>query len=175
MKRGGGHSKGASWERECCKRLSKFFTAGERDDLFWRTAMSGGRATLQARKGKSVSAQVGDIGAIDSDGEYHFLRHVVVECKHHHNLHIERGFISSTGNLHAFWVKHCGDAVAVRREPVLIARQDRTPTLLIMTGNAAEALYLIEGYRRVLTLDEWCGQPWVYLFDEVVPKLDAKW
>lgn len=61
--------KGSSYEREVCKQLGKWWSGGERDDIFWRTAGSGARATCRFRKGQSTAGQYGDVSAIDSIGE----------------------------------------------------------------------------------------------------------
>jgi len=62
-------SKGSSYEREISKRLSKWWTNGERDDVFWRSQQSGGRATQRAKKGKTTKNQEGDIQAMDPIGQ----------------------------------------------------------------------------------------------------------
>ena len=51
------------------KRLSLWWTHGERDDIFWRTPQSGGRATERGKKNKGTSGQYGDIQATDSIGQ----------------------------------------------------------------------------------------------------------
>lgn len=61
--------KGSVFEREICKALGRWWSGGERDDIFWRTAGSGGRATCRFRKGKSTAGQYGDVSAVDSIGE----------------------------------------------------------------------------------------------------------
>jgi hypothetical protein len=61
--------KGSVFEREICKALGRWWTDGERDDIFWRTAGSGARATCRFRKGQSTAGQYGDVSAIDSIGE----------------------------------------------------------------------------------------------------------
>lgn len=61
--------KGSVFEREICKALGRWWSGGERDDIFWRTAGSGGRATCRFRKGQSTAGQYGDVSAIDSIGE----------------------------------------------------------------------------------------------------------
>jgi len=66
---GGGHEKGASFEREVCKQLSSWWTGGERDDVFWRTPQSGGRATRRAQKGQKTAGHYGDILAVDHVGQ----------------------------------------------------------------------------------------------------------
>jgi len=42
-------AKGSSFEREICTILSKWWTNNERDDVFWRTAGSGARATTRSK------------------------------------------------------------------------------------------------------------------------------
>ena len=61
-------AKGGAYEREICKLLSKWWTDGVRDDVFWRSASSGGRATRRTAKGKDTYGQYGDIQAVDPIG-----------------------------------------------------------------------------------------------------------
>ena len=67
-KRRGG-KKGTPFEREICKELSSWWTGGKRDDVFWRSATSGARATVRFRKGKRTAGGCGDICALDPIGE----------------------------------------------------------------------------------------------------------
>ncbi len=60
---------GSAFERLIATRLSLWWSAGERDDLFWRSAGSGGRAKSRGRKGKKTHGHHGDIAATHSDGE----------------------------------------------------------------------------------------------------------
>jgi len=62
-------SKGSAFEREICKRLSAWWSNDERDDIFWRTQASGGRATIRFRKGQNTHGQFGDIQAVDPIGK----------------------------------------------------------------------------------------------------------
>lgn len=62
-------AKGGNFEREIAKLLSKWWTAGEDDSIFWRTSNSGGRMTVRARKGLSTSSHCGDLCAINPIGE----------------------------------------------------------------------------------------------------------
>lgn len=73
-------AKGGSFEREICKLLSSWWTNGERDDVFWRSASSGGRATVRHAKGKSTYGQYGDIQAVDPIGNA-LTKHITIECK----------------------------------------------------------------------------------------------
>lgn len=76
--------KGSAFEREICKRLSEWWTNGERSDIFWRTACSGGRATVRGRQGLSTAGGHGDITALDPIGEP-FLKAFAVEIKRGYN------------------------------------------------------------------------------------------
>ncbi len=83
-------NKGSSYEREVCKRLSLWWTQDEdppRDDVFWRTSQSGGRATSRAKKGSKTKNSHGDVCAIDPVGQP-LLDLITIEVK--------RGYSSSS-------------------------------------------------------------------------------
>jgi len=62
-------SKGSAFEREICKILGLWWTGGKRDDVFWRTSNSGGRAKTRIKQGRETFAQYGDIQATDPIGQ----------------------------------------------------------------------------------------------------------
>ncbi len=62
-------AKGGSFERQICKKLGLWWTGGEREDIFWRTAGSGARATMRKKQGKKTANQEGDICATDPIGQ----------------------------------------------------------------------------------------------------------
>lgn len=62
-------SKGSTFEREVCKQLSIWWSSGIRDDIFWRTAGSGARATVRSKRGLATSDSYGDISAIHPSGK----------------------------------------------------------------------------------------------------------
>ncbi len=64
-----GRNKGAAFERHICKLLSAWWSDGERDDIFWRSVTSGGRAKSRSKKGKMTYGQHGDIQATDPIGQ----------------------------------------------------------------------------------------------------------
>lgn len=62
-------SKGSSFEREVCCLLSKWWTGGKRDDIFYRSNSSGGRFTARKKSGKDTAYQGGDVTFTDPSGE----------------------------------------------------------------------------------------------------------
>lgn len=80
MKSGGGKRKGGAFEREIARELSKWWTHGEREDVFYRSASSGGRATVRTKVGKKSFGQYGDISANDPIGQP-LLDLCTIECK----------------------------------------------------------------------------------------------
>src|SRR5262245_60384849 len=72
--------KGSAFEREVCRLISLWWSDGRYDDLVWRTAGSGARATVRSKKGRRTTGHCGDIGSthplIDP-----FFRVVTVEVK----------------------------------------------------------------------------------------------
>lgn len=61
--------KGPQWERDFAVQLSLWWTNGESDQEFWRTAGSGARATTRGKKGLKTKAHNGDILAVDEVGK----------------------------------------------------------------------------------------------------------
>lgn len=135
MKAGGGKQKGAQFERAVCVALSRWVTGGKREDCFWRSAMSGGRSTVARQKGKSLGAQAGDVTATYLSG-HKLTEKYLIECKFYKDLQIESFLINGKGNLATFWDQVVADADAFAKIPMLVAKQNRMPTLLIMPGYA---------------------------------------
>ena len=77
---GKGKRKGGEFERKVCKDLSLWWTSGARDDVFWRTHNSGGRASVRKIRGKHTAGQFGDICSTDPCSEC-FTKVLTVETK----------------------------------------------------------------------------------------------
>lgn len=150
MKAGGGKQKGASFEREVCVMLSKWVTDGRREDVFWRSAMSGGRATVGHRRGKSHAAQVGDISCIHPDGQS-FINVFAPECKFYASLDYQ-GLLTGKGKLLAFWTEINEQASRYKKRPFLIARQNRLPTYICIDWLGMEELKLSEQSTTLISI-----------------------
>jgi hypothetical protein len=131
MRPGGGKIKGGAFEREVCEKLSLWVSAGKYHDLFWRSAMSGGRATVGRRAGKSVSRQAGDISAVAPEG--HALTNLFfIECKSYKELNV-RGFVlDNKGTLANFWQETVEQARQHGRAPVLIGKENFRKEILLV-------------------------------------------
>lgn len=129
MRNGGGKGKGSTYERKVCGQLSRWISNGAMSDIFWRSAMSGGRATVAHRKGIAVR-QAGDITAVSPEG--HILcDHSFIELKHYRDLDFDAFFLTGKGRLAKFWEIAVREAKKHEREPLLIARQNRTPDVVL--------------------------------------------
>lgn len=168
MRPGAGKSKGSAFEREVCRRLSLWLSQGQRDDLLWRSAMSGGRATVQFKTGKVNLTQSGDVSAIGQEA-YSFCEKIFTEIKHYADLSIGRGFLCHTGNLVTFWHIAVREAAKYGKSPLLVARQNRYPTMALTTQSSA----LFAAHVPVLAVNSWDTPANVYLFDAVT-KVKAK-
>lgn len=126
-----GKQKGSAFERKVCKLLSLWVSGGEREDLFWRSAMSGGRATVGRRKGKDHTRHAGDISATSPEG--HALTDVwYVECKAYRNLQISSGMIKGVGKLYQFWETAVAEAEHYKKQPMLIVKQNQVPVIVLV-------------------------------------------
>lgn len=122
--------KGAAFEREVCVKLSKWVSGGERNDIFWRNAMSGGRATVFKRKG-SLLRQSGDVCAVSFEG-HELTENFYFELKSYKDLEFPQFFVKGGGILGKFWNKTQDEAYSFKLRPILIVKQNRMPVLWIV-------------------------------------------
>jgi hypothetical protein len=169
MKPGYGKQKGGSFEREICKKLSLWISNNERDDLYWRSAMSGGRASVQFKKGKINKTQLGDISSIDSEGEI-LTNNWVVECKSYKNLHVDSLIFGKPikDSIYGYWNTLYNLCVQTNKRPLLIAKQNGKPTLMLIDFELAQGFTMIY-------LENINNSPiYIYFFDEVVQDMKFK-
>jgi len=124
-----GKYKGSEFEREMCKTLSSWLSAGKRLDYFWRSAMSGGRATVAMKKNIELGASSGDITAICSEGEV-LTKQFMIECKAYRSLQLDQLIFTDTGEFRWIWLKLKADSKKYHREPMLIAKQNQRPVIV---------------------------------------------
>jgi hypothetical protein len=129
LKAGGGKRKGGTFERKICVKFSLWLSAGKLKDLFWRSSMSGGRATITLRRGE-VNRQAGDITATRPEG-HALTDRFLFECKHVRNIGLEAFVVADRGPIYGWWKKARKQARDHGREPVLIVKGNNTPILLI--------------------------------------------
>ena len=79
-----GRNKGMKFERDTCRQLSLWWSYQKKDDVFWRSAGSGGRATHRSKRGKTTSNSAGDISAIHNKGMA-LLKRITFELKRGYN------------------------------------------------------------------------------------------
>lgn len=138
MKRGGGSQKGADFERTICKQLSQWWTNGERDDVFWRTAGSGGRATNRAKQGQKTAGAYGDLTYTDAIGET-LLKLCCFELKRGYGKFDVLDLLEKRATPHKlemFWTQACKSAEdAGAYYPFVIFKQDRKSTMIMGPRN----------------------------------------
>lgn len=161
---GGGKAKGSAFERHICDRLSLWVSHSQSHDLFWRSAMSGGRATVGARKGVDLRRQAGDICAVAPEG-HSLTDRFYIECKHVNSLDIESFIVKRRGKLAAFWEVAKREAKRHGRLPMIIARQNRLPTLMLVreyppVKTVKDVLAMRPGHWRLFTFDQVMGLPY---------------
>lgn len=130
MRNGGGKAKGCAYERSVCKRLSLWVSNFEREDAFWRSAMSGGRATrfikkhVKKKKSSSdISAHAGDVTCTHSCGEI-LTETFLIECKNYKDFEMGRVAMGRKGKLRDFWLTLLPPAKYHKKLPLLIGKQN---------------------------------------------------
>ena len=132
--------KGHKFEIEISRYLSLWFSKGKKDDLYWRSAGSGNIATIGLSRGKRLDKLTGDISSIGGEGE-ELTRNFMVECKFYKDLEYDSLIFNVNRGICGFWNKLVKDAKKFSKLPMLIARQNRRPTLI---GLDLKTFYLIE-------------------------------
>ncbi len=160
MRAGGGKQKGASFERQICVALSQWVSNKKRKDLYWRSAMSGGRATLGFRKGEKHLSQGGDISSIDPIGAG-LTDKFFIEIKFLKNLDLAAFWLGS-GTLFRFWEIAQKEACKYNKEPMLIAKQNFYDTLVIV--GAGSKL----GFPNIVRWRSYKYNATVMLFDDML-------
>jgi len=136
-------AKGSAFERTVCKMLSLWISNNKHDDLFWRSAMSGGRATVRYRYKKGQkSTQGGDITAVHPLGNK--LTDIFsIECKSYKNIHLQTSILNKApkqASLLDFWNQTKRDAETQNKLPMLIAKQPNLAVIVCIDENGLKRL-----------------------------------
>ena len=148
-------AKGSSFERELCKDLSEWWTRDRRDDVFWRTAGSGARATTRGKRGRKTAGAAGDVCATDPIGDP-FTRLITLELKRGYNaahLHalLDRAPHAAT-QLYEDWLAQAERSAKNAGTPYwwLVHRRDLREAVLTMPLELAAQLNLSGGTGKVI-------------------------
>lgn len=115
--------------------------------------MSGGRATVGRKGGKDHSRHAGDISATSREG--HALTDVwYVECKSYRNLQIDSAMIKGVGCLIKFWDEAVAQAEHYGKLPMLIAKQNQVPVIVLIPQNQLQYLGVAYARARIGTFHQ---------------------
>lgn len=127
--------KGGKFEREFCTQLSEWWAG--RDDVFWRSQTSGGRATSRRKKGKATFGQYGDVAATHPLGKS-LLRLVTIELKRGYSAHsafdlVDRLDTCRQTKIEGF-IEQAVTAARASKTPYwwLIVKRDQHKTMIFM-------------------------------------------
>ncbi len=101
--------------------------------------MSGGRATVNAKKGKGLSHAAGDICAIHPEGAW-LTDTFFIEAKHYKDPAWHKFFLTSSGPIQDFWTKVVEQSAEHKKKPLLIVRQNMYPTQVVVSSKQVRKL-----------------------------------
>jgi hypothetical protein len=140
--------KGSSFEREICKTLGLWWTSGNRDDVFWRSSNSGGRAKTRSLVGQGTFGQYGDVQATDPVGQP-LIDLFAIEIKRGYTRHVFADIIDqpmkSAKRPWTEWLDQVRLDKANSKRPfwMLITKRDRRETMVFMPMTAYHMLVLL--------------------------------
>ena len=126
-------NKGSPFEREIARRLSLWWSDGQADDWFWRTAGSGGRATNRAKQGKATANGGGDICAQTKEAQ-NLLDLVTFELKRGYNTATISDLLDiEGGGVMGKFIEQARKSASLAGTPywAVIHKRDRREALLI--------------------------------------------
>ena len=131
-------AKGADFEREICKYLSRWIQGTEKPYLFWRTPLSGGLATI-SEENADLS---GDIHSLSLKSKW-FCDIFSIECKNgYKNTSFFQFFANIKNfNIEKFWQQCCDDANKSNRQPMLIYKKKGRKPIMGITKEIYNDLY----------------------------------
>lgn len=126
-------NKGSPFEREIARRLSLWWSDGQAEDWFWRTAGSGGRATNRAKQGKATANGGGDICAQTKEAQ-NLLDLVTFELKRGYNTATVSDLLDiEGGGVMGKFIEQARKSASLAGTPywAVIHKRDRREALLI--------------------------------------------
>jgi hypothetical protein len=130
-------AKGGQFERDVCRQLSLWWTTGKRDDVFWRTAGSGARATVRKKAGRKTFGSYGDITATDPIGQP-LMKLLTLELKRGYSKTSFADLLDvsqrAKQQMFAKWVQQACDAAEASGSQAwcLITKRDQRECLIFM-------------------------------------------
>lgn len=143
-----GHNKGSNFERKICVALSKWWSDGESDSVFWRSAGSGARATTRHRKGMNTENGEGDVVYSDASGKL-FTDAFCIELKCGYGDWSLTDFLETNQKetqFSKFW-KQASESASntLGAKPMLIYKRDRKNVMVVISYASFLMLSLIYG------------------------------
>lgn len=122
-----GKAKGSGFERDLARRLSLWINGAEKPYVFWRTAGSGGLATIMAEN----ADMSGDLMAIRDEGR--FLTNIFsieAKCGYQDAEAFKHLKVNKSTEIEDFWKQCCRDAERSHKYPLLIFKKKGYPTII---------------------------------------------
>lgn len=178
-------AKGSSFERDICKKLSLWWTHGQRDDIFWRSAGSGARATNAHRMGGYVSNAEGDISYSDSIGKP-FIDFFCVELKAGYSNWSVMDLLETNQKVtqfEKFWEQVSESALHCKAFPLLIYRKDRKNVIVAFDFEAWRQIFnhkeaaqaLVDAPRIDISIPYRVGHVYFYKLDDFLEALKPEY
>jgi len=140
-----GKLKGSAFERKISVQLSNWWSDNSDKNVFWRTPSSGARFTQLSKTGDTAENQSGDIMYISADGKP-LIDKFYIELKSLSDINIWSFITKLKGKstISSITVDTFQKAEAENKIPIIIAKQNYKPIIVISNTNLVEELSKIK-------------------------------
>lgn len=125
-----GKRKGGAYERIIARKLSLWISEGRSKSLLGRSSGSGGTSTVSIKKGIMNKEQALDISTVSAEGD-RLISRCCIECKFYKDLGLAKFLMGSDSLLMGFWIETVDKAAEVDKFPILIAKQNYFPDIIV--------------------------------------------
>lgn len=118
-------AKGGQWERDVCKKLSKWVDGEEKPYKFWRGSGSGGNFTKDNLVGERFA---GDVYHVREEGRFLIDRFTIEAKNGYSNASLDKHLkYNKADPLKSFWEQVINDAVSTNKYPMLVYKKKGMP------------------------------------------------
>ena len=151
-----GKAKGSAFERDICRTLTEYVTGNKRPEVFWRTAGSGGKASIERKLGIKNAIMAGDICCVNPRKKkaVAFTSVFSVECKFYKSFSFDSLLLQEKNLVLNWWFKCVKEARASDKQPLLIFKKNNYPAFVAIFKSFYDEIIELSKDKKIPKLEQ---------------------